>query len=418
MNWITRTAVGRRSVTLLLAAGLFVAGLLSWGSLKQELLPDVAFPVATVIAPFPAAGADDVATQVVAPIERAIQSVGGVDQVRSTSANSIGFVTVQFEYGTDIDEATVSMEEAIAALGLPDGVEPVVSALDINASPVIVAAISSDAASLTELGRIASDLVIPELEGIAGVADVAVNGGLEERVTITLDPVALGASGIGFGQIQGALAAANVTIPSGELPSDDESIPVTTIGSLGSVEELEDVVIGANPTTTPPTPVTLGDVAEVTTEEVATTGYARINGSEALGLSVSKTSSANTVDVSEAVSEALEEIVAESEVDLSIEIVSDQADFIIESRDGLLNEGALGAVFAVLTIFFFLFSLRSTLVAALSIPLSLLIAVVAMQLTGITMNIMTLGGLAVAVGRVVGRLDRGAREHLPASRHG
>ncbi len=147
MNWITRTAVGRRSVTLLLAAGLFVAGLLSWGSLKQELLPDVAFPVATVIAPFPAAGADDVASQVVAPIERAIGSVGGVDQVRSTSANSIGFVTVQFEYGTDIDEATVSMEEAIAAIGLPDGVEPVVSALDINASPVIVAAISSDSAS-------------------------------------------------------------------------------------------------------------------------------------------------------------------------------------------------------------------------------------------------------------------------------
>ena len=401
MNWITRTAVGRRSVTLLLAAGLFVAGLLSWGSLKQELLPDVAFPVATVIAPFPAAGADDVASQVIAPIERAIQSVGGVDQVRSTSANSIGFVTVQFEYGTDIDEATASMEEAIAALGLPDGVEPVVSALNINASPVIVAAISSEPASLTELGRIASDLIVPELEGIAGVADVEINGGLAERVTITLDPVALGASGIGFQQIQGALAAANVTIPSGELPSEDESIPVTTIGSLGSAEELEDVIIGADPTTTPPTPITLGDVAEVAAEEVATTGYARINGSEALGLSVSKTSSANTVDVSEAVSEALEEIVAESGEDLQIEIVSDQADFIIESRDGLLKEGGLGAVFAVLTIFAFLFSLRSTFVAALSIPLSLLIAVVAMQLSGITMNIMTLGGLAVAVGRVV-----------------
>ena len=401
MNWITRTAVGRRSVTLLLATGLFVAGLLSWGSLKQELLPDVAFPVATVIAPFPAAGADDVASQVIAPIERAIQSVGGVDQVRSTSANSIGFVTVQFEYGTDNDEATVSMEEAIAALGLPDGVAPVVSALNINASPVIVAAISSESASLTELGRIAADLIVPELEGIAGVGDVEINGGLAERVTITLDPVALGASGIGVQQIQGALAAANVTIPSGELPSEDESIPVTTIGSLGSAEELEDVIIGANPTTTPPTPVTLGDVAEVATEEVATTGYARINGSEALGLSVSKTSSANTVEVSEAVSEALDGIVADSDVDLEIDIVSDQADFIIESRDGLLKEGGLGAVFAVLTIFAFLFSLRSTFVAALSIPLSLLIAVVAMQLSGITMNIMTLGGLAVAVGRVV-----------------
>ncbi|HEX2844291.1 MAG TPA: efflux RND transporter permease subunit, partial [Candidatus Limnocylindria bacterium] len=401
MNWITRTAVGRRSVTLLLAAGLFVAGVLAWGSLKQELLPDVAFPVATVIAPFPAAGADDVADQVVAPIERAILSVGGIDQVRSTSANSIGFVTAQFEYGTDIDEATIAMEEAIAALELPDRVEPVVSALNINASPVIVAAISSDSASLTELGDIATDEIVPELEGISGVGDVEINGGLSDQVVITLDPAALGASGVSYQQIQGALASANVTVPSGELPSEDESIPVTTIGSLTSVDELEDVIIGANPATTPPTPVTLGDVAEVTTEEVATTGYAAINGSEALGLSVSKTSSANTVEVSEAVTEALEELVAESDARLEIQIVSDQADFIIESRDGLLKEGGLGAVFAVLTIFAFLFSLRSTFVAALSIPLSLLIAIVAMQLTGITMNIMTLGGLAVAVGRVV-----------------
>ena len=401
MNWITRAAVSRRSVTMLLATGLFVAGLLSWGSLKQELLPDVEFPVATVIAPFPAAGADDVASQVVAPIERALQSIGGVDQLRSTSANSIGFVTVQFEYGTDIDEATTAMEESIAALSLPGGVEPVVSALNINASPVIVAAISSESASLAELGGIATDLIVPKLEGISGVADVELNGGLAERVTITLDPTALALSGVSVPQIQGALAAANVTIPSGELPSDNESIPVTTIGAIGSVEELEGVIIGANPSTTPTTPVTIGDVADVATEEVATTGYARINGSEALGLTVSKTSSANTVDVSEAVSEALDEIVAESGADLEIEIVSDQADFIIESRDGLLREGGLGAVFAILTIFAFLFSLRSTFVAALSIPLSLLIAVVAMQLSGITMNIMTLGGLAVAVGRVV-----------------
>src|SRR5690606_31315089 len=120
-------------------------------------LPDVSFPVATVIAPLPAASADDVADQVVAPIERAILSVSGIDQVRSTSANSIGFVTAQFEYGTDVDEAVTAMEEAIAALSLPDGVEPTVSALNINASPVVVAAISSESASLTELGAIASD---------------------------------------------------------------------------------------------------------------------------------------------------------------------------------------------------------------------------------------------------------------------
>ena len=110
MTWLTRAAVDRRSVTLLIAAALFAFGIASWGSLTQELLPDVSFPVATVIAPFPGASADDVADQVVAPIERAVQSVAGIDQVRSTSANSIGFITAQFEYGTDVDEATAAME--------------------------------------------------------------------------------------------------------------------------------------------------------------------------------------------------------------------------------------------------------------------------------------------------------------------
>ena len=321
--------------------------------------------------------------------------------MRSTSANSIGFITAQFEYGTDVDEATAAMEEAIASLTLPEGVDPVVSALNINASPVVIAAISSETATLSELGEIATDQIVPELEGIAGVGDVEITGGLEDEVTITLDPVALAQSGIGYPQIQAALAASSVTIPAGELPSEDESIPVTVIGEITSTAELEAIVVGANQAAEAPTPVTLGDVATVETVERATTGYARINGQEALSLTVSKTASANTVDVSQAVNDALDEIAADSDADLEIEIVSDQADFIIESRDGLLREGGLGALFAVLTIFFFLFSLRSTFVAAMSIPLSLLVALVLMQVTGITMNIMTLGGLAVAVGRVV-----------------
>ena len=401
MNWFSRAAISRRSVTLLLAAALFAGGVVAWGSLKQELLPDVSFPVATVLAPYPGASADDVAGQVVEPIERAVQSVAGIDQVRSTSANSIGFITAQFEYGTDVDEATTAMEEAIAALDLPDGVEPTVRALNINASPVVIASISSGSASLSELGEVAADEIVPELEGIAGVGDVEITGGLSDRVTITLDPARLGAAGIAFPQIQGALAASNVTFPSGELPVDGEAIPVTTIGEIGSLEELRSVIVGVDSSSGQPIPVTLGDIAEVATQQVAETGYARLNGNEALSLTVSKTVSANTVEVSEAVTEALDEIVATSDVDLEWTAVSDQADFIIESRDGLLREGGLGAIFAVLTIFLFLFSLRSTFVAAISIPLSLLVALVAMQLSGITMNIMTLGGLAVAVGRVV-----------------
>ncbi len=401
MTWLTRAAVNRRSVTILIAAGLFLGGLLSWGSLKQELLPPISFPIATVIAPYPGAAAEEVVEDVVIPIENAVQALEGVDAVNSTSANSIGFVIAQFDYGVDVDEAVADLEQAVAGLTLPDGVDPVVTPFDFNQSPVVIAAISSPTASLTELGAIASDEILPELLAIPGVATAEVTGGLTEQVAITLDPVAVAQYGINPQQLQAALATANITVPAGELTTDEGALPVTVRAQVESVEALNDLVVGADPSSGAPVPVTLGQVAEIEVVEVASSGYGRINGSEALGLTVTKTQTANTVDVSEAVDEVLDDIVEDSTADLEITRVSDQSDFIIESRDGLLREGGLGAIFAVLTIFFFLFSLRSTFVAALSIPLSLLVALITMQVTGITINIMTLGGLAVAVGRVV-----------------
>jgi HAE1 family hydrophobic/amphiphilic exporter-1 len=155
------------------------------------------------------------------------------------------------------------------------------------------------------------------------------------------------------------------------------------------------------PPTARPTPVTLGDLGTVEEEGVATTGYARTNGQPALTLTVTKTSTANTVQVAEAVEAALDEAGTRHADTLTVAVVQDLSSFIKESQDGLLREGGLGALFAVITIFLFLFSLRSTLVAAISIPLSVLTALVVMQIAGISLNIMTLGGLAVAVGRVV-----------------
>ncbi len=400
MTWFSRAAVSRRSVTLLIAAGLFVAGILSWGSLKQELVPEVSFPIVTVIAPYPGAAADEVVEDVVAPIENAVQSIEGLDTVNSTSANSIGFVIAQFAYGTDVDAAVADLESAVDGLELPDGVEPAVTPFDFNQTPVVIAAVSSSSASLTDLGLIASEEILPELEAIPGVADAEVTGGLSEQVEITLDPAALATSGIGPQQVQAALGAANVTVPAGQLETADAALPVTVTATVEQVEALNDLVVGVDQASGTPTAVTLGQIASISVIEVAATGYGFFNGEEALGLTVSKTGPANTVEVSQAVGEALDEIVERHE-GLEIDIVSDQATFIIESRDGLLREGGLGALFAILTIFFFLFSVRSTFVAALSIPLSLLVALIVMQVTGITINILTLGGLAVAVGRVV-----------------
>ena len=431
MSRLSRLAVAKRSVTLLLAAGLFIAGISAWGSLKQELLPDIEFPVITVVAPFPGAGSQDVADQVAEPIEQAISGVARLKTVQSTSANSIALVIAQFSYGTDVKAALAAIEDGIADAGLPDSVEPSVSALNINASPVIIASIAATSPDgLDAVAEIARDEIIPELTALEGVSRADVTGGLEQRLLITLDPDKLAANNVSVAQINGILTANNLTFPSGQLTGDGTKIPVSTIGRITSVDQIEGLVVGyttpaAGPAVPPssaapvasgdpaaqpsapaaapavPAPISIGDLGTVEEVEVATTGYGRTNGQPSLALSVTKTSDANTVLVAESVESTLAEIAARHPGVMTITTVSNLADFIKESTDGLLREGGLGAVFAILTIFLFLFSVRSTVVAAISIPLSILTALVVMQVAGITLNIMTLGGLAVAVGRVV-----------------
>ena len=299
-------------------------------------------------------------------------------------------------------------------------------ALNINASPVIIASIGATSEDgLEAAATIARTEIVPEIAAIDGVSRADVTGGLEHRLTITLDPDKLAEAGMSVAQITGVLTANNLTLPSGQLSDGGTKIPVSTIGRLTSQEHIEDLVVGFSdpdgrrrpgrserqrraPSAAPAAPrppprrrspsATSGTVELV---DVATTGYARTNGNPSLSLSVTKTSDANTVLVAEEVQAKLDEIAARHPDVIVVTTVSDLSDFIKESTDGLLREGGLGAMFAVLTIFLFLFSVRSTLVAAISIPLSILTALVVMQLTGISLNIMTLGGLAVAVGRVV-----------------
>lgn len=435
MNRLAEFAVAKRSVTLLLAGALFIAGILAWGNLKQELLPDIEFPVITVIAPLPGAGAADVAEQVTKPIERAISGVPRLESLQSTSANSLALVVAQFSFGSNVKEIRASIEQNLQDAGLPSTVNPQVSALNINASPVIIASIAATSQNgLARAAEIARTEIEPALLGLEGVGSVDVTGGEQQRVLITLDPAKLKANGISVSQVTGVLAANNLTFPSGQVTTEGSKIPVSTIGSIRGVEEIRAMEVGAaatsrgpgagagagagatgqpaasldpnatpapSATAAPPKMVTVGDLGTVELKGVATTGYARTNGVPALSLSVSKTSNANTVTVAEEVTAALDALGEKFGDDVTITIVSDLSTFIKESRDGLVKEGGLGALFAVLTIFLFLFSLRSTIVAAVSIPLSILAALVIMQATGVTLNIMTLGGLAVAVGRVV-----------------
>jgi HAE1 family hydrophobic/amphiphilic exporter-1 len=445
MSRLSEFALAKRSVTLLLAGAVFIAGIAAWGSLKQELLPDIALPVITVIAPMPGAGAADVADQVTKPIERAISGIPRLEALQSTSANSLALVVAQFSFGTDVKDTRAQIEQAVQAAHLPATVTPQVAALNINASPVIIAAIAAKTADgLSDAARVVQTEIQPALLGIEGVATVDVSGGEQQQVQVTLDPDKLAKAGVSQSQVIGVLTANNLTVPSGQVMGGGAQTPVSTIGTFGSVDEIRSLVVGvATPQAAPqspgapvssaapgasagpgsfpgsspaapapsavpaaPRPITIGDLGTVEVAGVPIGGYARTaipgsGGQPSLTLSVSKTTTANTVQVADAVTAKLAELGTQHSDVVTVAVVSDLSSFIKESRDGLLREGLTGALFAVLTIFLFLASLRSTLVAAVSIPLSLLAALVVMQVTGITLNIMTLGGLAVAVGRVV-----------------
>ena len=418
MIHLTRLAVAKRSVTLLLAAGLFAAGIFAWGNLQQELLPNVSLPIITVVTPLPGAGANDVTEQVTKPIERAIGNVARLQQLSSTSSNSVSIVVAQFTFGTNVKDTQATIEQDLQAIGLPAGSTPQVTALDINAQPVITAAIQPVGSTNQEqLLAFAQVTIQPAIQGVEGVTAADLTGGTEQRVLVLLDPAKLAASGISVTQVQSVLQANNLTLPAGQLSQDGTSIPVSAVHSFGSLDEIAHLVVGVRtaspgaatgapqpsgaPVAARPIPVTIGDLGSVQVVGVQATGYARLNGQPSITLTVSKSSDANTVAVADAVQSKLDALNAQYASSFHVTTLLDLSSYIKESRDGLVREGGLGAAFAIITIFLFLFSLRSTLVAAVSIPLSIMSALALMLVAGVSINIMTLGGLAVAVGRVV-----------------
>jgi HAE1 family hydrophobic/amphiphilic exporter-1 len=404
---LTQLAVAKRSVTLLITAAFLIGGLFAWAQLKQELLPDIQFPLVVVITPMPGASAQDVAVAATEPIEHAVGSTPRLKHIDSSSVNSISIVVATFAYGTDVKATKASIEASVKALGL--GVDSTVESLDLNAIPSFIVAVTpADGTTDDQLNALTQQTIVPSLEGLEGVASVDVSGAIQKRLLVSLDPAKLAAANVSVAQIQGLLAANNLILSAGSLPSGEVTIPVTAQHQFSSIEEISSLVVGYDTTVAPPKPITLGDLGTVAAVPAYPTGYARLNddpaggdGKASLVLSVTKTADANTVSVVQSVRDRLAELQRQHGSVFTVTTVEDLSTFITESRDSLVREGGLGALFAILTIFFFLLSLRSTLVAAVSIPVSIMTALSLMLVAGISMNIMTLGGLAVAVGRVV-----------------
>jgi HAE1 family hydrophobic/amphiphilic exporter-1 len=406
-------------VTVLVTIGLLLAGVFSWSQLKQELLPDIQLPFVVVITPLPGASAQDVSTQVTQSVERSIGSVPRLTHVNSSSVNSLSLVVASFSYGTDIKATIAAVDSNIKAMGLSS--PSTIQSFDINAFPALIVAIRATGSTTPDqLNALAATSIVPSLQSIDGVSKVDLSGATQYRLLVKLDPAKLAANKVSVSQIGGVLSANNLTLPAGSMPITNTdgttiSIPVSAQHELLLKNPDDLLALNVAVQTTPDgkpvvplVPITIGDLGTVDRVSANPTGYAELNkdpkntdAGPSLVLSISKTSDANTVNVVQAVQNKLDELNAQNSGSFEIDTVSDSSSFIIESRDSLVREGGLGALFAILTIFVFLLSLRSTLVAAVSIPVSIMTALTLMLVFGVTINIMTLGGLAIAVGRVV-----------------
>ena len=396
MSLLSVFSLRNRALIALLTIVVALFGGYALTALKLELFPSLTLPNVTIVTTYPGASPEVVENDVSTPIESAIQGVEGLDSTSATSSAGMSTVQASFAYGTDLTRAEQKVELAVGRIQsqLPSGVDPQVVTFSVGDFPVVQLAVTSDL-DTAELASRLETLTVPAIEQLDGVSAATVYGATGQRITITPDAAQLAAHGLSTQAIRDALKANGMLLAAGTVDEGDKTLTVQAGVKIDSTETLESLPLlgGA--------PATIGDVAEVAIVDNPITGISRVDGEPALTIAITKTPAGNTVDVSRDVNAQLDDLAAQLGGDTSFTVVFDQAPFIERSINSLATEGLLGLGFAVVVIFIFLLSIRSTLVAAISIPVSVLITFLAMLATGYSLNVLTLGALTIAIGRVV-----------------
>jgi len=459
MQRIVRWCLENKSVVILATILLIGSGAYATTRLNQELLPDISFPIITISTPVAGAGPDLVDEQVTQPVEDAINGVPEIESVQSTSSQGFSVVVVEFDLDADTEEAESDLQAALDGIELPSQAgDPEVKSQSASEFPILSLSLAAKDGDLADLTEYAEDEVVSSIEEVDGVASVDVIGGAEKRIQVDLDPDKLKDKGLSTDAVVGAISGAKVDAPVGSVSVDGRETPVNTTSELGGIGALEDLPVGVDAGDTggtpsaasaqipdgavsgtaarpggtlsgapggasaPPTgasappagsasgttssaaaaaePVLLGDVAEVREVGSDLSGISRTNGEPSVGLNVIKETDANTVEVAAEVERVLDDVRDEIGRD-QVVVVANSATDVEESVNGLVEEALVGAFLAILVIFAFLRSVRATLVTAVSLPTSVLAALLFSWVEDLTLNIITLAGLTIAVGRVV-----------------
>ncbi len=388
----------KHKVTTIMAYVLIVVfGIMGFTSLPLALMPDIELPMAVVYTTYSNAGPQEVENMVTKTIESACASVSGMDEIQSLSSEGSSMVMVTFADGTDMDEAMVDLRDRIDRVKgfLPEDADaPMAMTIDVDAMPVVTVGLKG--ADLAELQAIAEDDIQPALERIDGVASVDIAGGYENEIAIDTDADRLAGYGLSVSYIAQMLAAENIALPAGEVQSGDQSFSVRTDGEYSSVSDIANTLILLPTGGT----VRLSEVADVYVAPKEQTAIAKIGGEPCITISVNKQSDTNTLQVAERAKDALDEVTA-LQPTLDWSLLMDQSDMINMTVDSVIQNIVFGVLLAAIVLFVFLRDWGATAVISMSMPICIISVFLIMQVFDITMNMMSLGGIAMGVGMIV-----------------
>ncbi len=390
----------KRPIAVTMVVLIFVVlGAYSLSMLPIDAMPEMDLKMAIVMTNYANVGSEEIENLVTKPIEEAVASVSGLDTMQSQSMEGMSLVIVQFTNDTDIDEAISTIKNNIDMISgfLPEGAsEPTVLKMDMDSLATMMISVSYEGYDLVQTKQFIEDNVEPKIKSAGGVASVSVSGGRDRIVEIEVDPNKLQNYNMSFSDIVSSIAAQNNNLPAGNTTATGKDLSVRMMGEFSKISD-----IGLVPLTTAQGQIVyIKDIANISDAYLKEETFSRINGENSISVSISGESDANTVDVVKGVTKALEQIKAQHPK-FNYTVTMEQASYIEESIASVAQSAIIGGLLAILILFLFLGNMRNALVIGVSMPVSVVTTFIGMYLSGMTLNIVSLGGLALGVGMLV-----------------
>lgn len=394
---VAATFIKHNVMTILLYIMVIVFGFYSFSSLPLALMPSMDIPAAIVYATYPGAGPEDIEQQVTKPLESAVAGLSGLDTLQSTSSENMSMVIIRFTDSTDLDEAMTDLRDKVSQVKsqLPDDAsDPTVMSIDIDSMPVVQVALRGS--DLATLQSIAEDEISPALERLDGVASVDISGGYEDEVAVKTNAARLKGYNLTVTSVAQQLGADNMAIPGGDLDNGAQTLSVRTDGEYSSLNDVKNALISLPAGGT----VRLSQIADVAMQPKDRSTIAKVDGEECIMLSVNKQSGSNTVKIAESAVNRLNEVIAGNDA-LQADVVMDQSDYINLTVDNAVQNIWMGVLFAAIVLLVFLRDIGATLSLTIAMPCCILFTFLIMNVLGITLNMMSLGGITLGVGMIV-----------------